>query len=410
LNLVLPDFPDIFSSNIDLTYDSTTDVLSARGFSLQIEVDAGVQRDILNGTFTIDVTTTSDSAATGIAGDDLFISGDIDLDGDSVIDVSGTLLTGEVSLFGATVPGLFEFVFDVTGGELAELFFTQGQAGVILGAQSNSTFTGSFDVDFGNLVGGQAGTGAGNSDTAPVPEPGTLLLIGAGIAGLVGFGRRERRTAKLLAGAGLALALSTGTAHATLLSQPLQLPLLSFDNGGILNYDASADSLRIDAFPIAIRLDSGSAPRFITPVPQGVEFFRIGAEVDDTGALVGGILGDDLEIVGAVDLDGDGTNDAEGTLLTAEVTKFGFLDIGATDLYDFEFVVTGGELAELLGGIEGLIGVAVQSERSSFAGSFETSFDGRAKGTLGVVPEPTTLVLLGSGVLGLTLAGRRRRA
>ena len=39
-----------------------------------------------------------------------------------------------------------------------------------------------------------------------------------------------------------------------------------------------------------------------------------------------------------------------------------------------------------------------------------TSFNGRAKGTLGVVPEPTTLVLLGAGVLGLTLAGRRRHA
>jgi hypothetical protein len=193
LNLVLPDFPDIFSSNIDLTYDSVADLLSARGFSLQIEVEAGVQRDILDGTFTIDVTTTSDSSASGVVGDDLFISGDIDLDGDSVIDVSGTLLTGEVSQFGATAPGLFEFVFDVTGGELADLFFEIGQAGVVLGAQSNSTFTGSFDADFSNLVGGQAGTGTGNSDTAPVPEPGTLLLIGAGVAGLVGFGRRDRR-------------------------------------------------------------------------------------------------------------------------------------------------------------------------------------------------------------------------
>lgn len=193
LNLVLPDFPDIFSSNIDVTYDSVADLLSARGFSLQIEVEAGVQRDILDGTFTVDVTTTSDSSASGVVGDDLFISGDIDLDGDSVIDVSGTLLTGEVTQFGATTPGLFEFVFDVTGGLLADLFFQQGEAGVVLGAQSNSTFTGSFDVDFSNLVGGQAGTGTGNSDTAPVPEPGTLLLIGAGVAGLVGFGRRDRR-------------------------------------------------------------------------------------------------------------------------------------------------------------------------------------------------------------------------
>jgi len=210
----------------------------------------------------------------------------------------------------------------------------------------------------------------------------------------------------MLAGLALGLALA-GNASATLLNQPLVLPLLSFDNGGTLNYDASADSLRVDAFPIALRLDAGSGPRFITP-SDGTEFFRIGAEVDATGTLVGGILGNDLAIFGAVDLDGNGSNDAEGALLTGEIIAFGHQNVGATDFYDFQFIITGGELAELLGGVEGLVGVALQSENSTFTGSFETSFDGRAKGTLGVVPEPTTLLLLGSGVLGLTLKGRRR--
>lgn len=205
--------------------------------------------------------------------------------------------------------------------------------------------------------------------------------------------------------AGLALA---SPASATLLGNSLATPLLSFDNGGTANYDATSDLFSVDALPIALRLTPGAPPRFITPnLPTAGEFFTIDITVDDLGNLVGGIAGDDLSIFGFIDLDGNGTLDVGGSLLTGEVTGFGHQENGATDLFDFTFNVTGGALAPLMGNV---VAVSMQSERSSFTGSFSTNFVGGAKGTLGVIPEPTTTLLLGSGLVGLALAGRRREA
>jgi hypothetical protein len=193
----LPAFPDILSQFVDVNYTAATGAFTASGAALQIGVTPGTTFNILNGTLNIGITTDG-TTTSGIAGDDLSIVGGIDVNNDGVPDATGTLLTGEISQFGSSTsgPGVFEFLFNVTGGLLTGgsfPLFTKPQAGVILGADGNSTFTGSFASDFSNLIGGQAGTGTGSADTAPIPEPGTLLLLGSGIAGLVGFGRRERR-------------------------------------------------------------------------------------------------------------------------------------------------------------------------------------------------------------------------
>jgi hypothetical protein len=183
LNLVLPQAPDILSQFVDLAYDADTDFLSASGIALQLLIVPGDARDILDGTFEIGFQTDGSSVVGG-AGDDLRITGDI-----PSLGVSGTLLTGRIAEFGSSAigPGVFEFLFSVTGGALADSFFLPGIAGVILGAGPGSTFTGSFDVDFSTQ-----GMQTGSADTAPIPEPTTLVLLGAGVAGLVGFGRRAR--------------------------------------------------------------------------------------------------------------------------------------------------------------------------------------------------------------------------
>ena len=195
------------------------------------------------------------------------------------------------------------------------------------------------------------------------------------------FGWITRRTAPRF----LLLAISAGLtvpAFAALLGVTLSHPLIAFNNQGTTTYDAAIDQFLVDASPLAIRLTSSEPPVLIDPVPGLGETLVINATVDNTGALTGGVPGDDLLVVGQVDLGATGF--FSGVLLTGEVTGFGFRDSGgSTDSYDFTFTVTGGQLAFLY---PSAVGVQVTSEQSDFTGDFTVSFGGEAKGTLGALP------------------------
>ena len=115
-----------------------------------------------------------------------------------------------------------------------------------------------------------------------------------------------KRYQKWLARCGLLLTVAIasalpGTTLAALLDNTLDLPFISYDNQGLTTYDAGSGIFSVYASPLAI-LVSGNPPAIISDP----ESFIINITVDSTGALTGGIPGDDLMVAGQVDLGGIG--------------------------------------------------------------------------------------------------------
>ena len=156
-----------------------------------------------------------------------------------------------------------------------------------------------------------------------------------------------------------------------------EFPLMVYDSTGTVNYDAASYAFDIEATPLIFRPSSTTAPTIVA-APRD---FQIHVQVDNSGNLIGGVSGDDLVVVGEIDLDRDGVIDLSGSLLTGEVSQFGFLEAGATDNYDFRFTPTGGELLSYYAGMD--IAVKVNSENSTFTNQFDVNFTGGAKGNLG---------------------------
>src|SRR5262249_12384527 len=126
------------------------------------------------------------------------------------------------------------------------------------------------------------------------------------------------------------------------------LPIIQYDSGGSANYNNTTDTYTIAATPLTITLPSTPTGFFFTGA------VNVNIKVDGTGALIGGVPGNDFSVTGDVDVNGDFVVDylaINGPLLTGEISQFGFLDSGGTtDRYDFRFTVTGGQLASYWAG------------------------------------------------------------
>lgn len=214
--------------------------------------------------------------------------------------------------------------------------------------------------------------------------------------------------------AALALSATLAPAQATLLGVTPDAPLLRF--GSLLNqgadYDAASGRLSISGTPQALQF---SLPGPFTVI-GGPRTLGMDLSLDSSGNVTGGIAGNDFELFGEIDSDGDGLADFTGLLLAGEIRDFGFQDLTTTvDVMDFLFNVSGGSLAGQFSGFG--IGVAMTLENSSFTGSFSQDFTStRIKGNIGTapippsqIPEPGTAWLLALAALPGLLPALRRR-
>jgi hypothetical protein len=189
------------------------------------------------------------------------------------------------------------------------------------------------------------------------------------------------------------------SANATLLNPQLTVPdIVSNQTGG---YSFSNGLLTFEATPLSITFD-GVTFSNIENSSSGNRLYMASFFVDASGKFAGGVPArDDLVIVGAVGA-------FDGTLLTGEVTDFGWFDVpGPQAIFDFTFGVTGGLLESFwAGGIGGDIAVA---QFSTFTGCWEVNHQGtRVRHDTAAVPEPSAILLVGTGLVGL--AGFRRKS
>ena len=194
-SLILEPTPDVASFFIDVAYNASSHTLAASGMATCIGIgspDDPIVFDedsLLNGTFLISATV--DNA--GIAS-----SGSLTMGGKVLgYGEAGPLLTANnLSFFNSFFTdtqnpnsdvAMFEFLFDVSGGEMADMFGGSGaKVGVILSwvSTAGDVAQNQFTANFDNLQGHTFGDGWGTAmaDTAPIPEPITVLLLGLGAA------------------------------------------------------------------------------------------------------------------------------------------------------------------------------------------------------------------------------------
>ena len=221
-----------------------------------------------------------------------------------------------------------------------------------------------------------------------------------------------------------AVVMISGTANAALLGLKVahegNVPDIDFNNSGVITYNATTDWFNLTAQDKQLLLPDGtlywlSGTSYTTTLTLDIK-------VDENGNLFQGACGFDMiEKVteGEVTI-GDYTYLSGDVLLQADVLAFGWRYEDATSLPAFDFLLdtaSGGLVTQGLWPASSPGTVLWADTATGTAGGprkftswGEENFTlTRAKGDKTVTPEPTSLLLLGSGLLGLAALGRKKK-
>lgn len=181
--------PDILSDTTGVySYNASTDILSFSATALTITFDGTTIIPITSGSYSAKFQVdSSGNFVSGVSGDDLVITGSFSYGGNSY---SGTLVSGEVTAFGWTVPGtpfaLFDYTFDFTSGALSSFYAVYNNHGADIALSEVSDFNGDWTVTHSGIK--------TKHDTAPAtPEPTSLFLLGSSLLGMAAFARKKRK-------------------------------------------------------------------------------------------------------------------------------------------------------------------------------------------------------------------------
>lgn len=184
----------------------------------------------------------------------------------------------------------------------------------------------------------------------------------------------------------------------------LTLPDISFDTvpGGGLTYNAGTGVLNVNATLLALTM-----PGPVTTFPGGyVNYDMVFTGSSSAGGFTTGNFG-----IGSLTIvDGSATTLLTGSFVSASITGADGTNLG---LGEARFNVTGGSLASYflcgpMGQCGGMVNLAFNLSSNFSSTMFASNFSGHSKGDIAKVPEPSTLLLLGSGLVGAGLWLRKR--